>query len=243
VLDDGSVRVRVAALPHRVDGAVGRSYFTTLSRDEFVLALQSERSDLDMATCDLRAKVEAKSQAILHRAVEHTHPQMLLDEQEGNKDRAAQPKRAYPPEVLKMLRPVPVDLPITGRYDEEEMLPDAQRPDTEKLEPVFISEAIAKYAVERLVSTTGKAPSSRKLEQKMWLQAALLALRSYKEQAPQQDVKEAIDQQDQRIRAVLVNWLNSAVLLVEAVPVVKKGKGGKSASGYVVRIEQPIVAA
>lgn len=240
---DGSVRVRVAALPHRLGGASRTTYVTVLNHSEFAMALQLERRDLSMETCDLREKVELHAKNILRRPVEHVHPQVLLDDQQEKEDHATQPKPAYPPEVLKMLHPVPVDLPISGLYDEEEMFPVAQRPATEKLEPVFIPNAIAKYAVERFKATTGKTPTSRKLEQKMWLQAALFALRSYKEQAPQNHVKEAINQQDQRIRAVLVNWINSSVLLVEAVPVVKKVGKNKIANGYIVRIEQPVVAA
>ena len=248
VFDDGSVRVRVAALPHRVDGTVGRSYLTTLSRDEFVLALQSERKDLDMATCDLRAKVEAKAQMVSRRPVEHIHPQVLLDDEDQE---VTAPKQAYPPEVLNMLRLVDHPSYTAGpaqQLVDEELLPEVQRPKTKALKPIFVPEIIAQQAIARFKEVTGKDPTSRKLQQKVWLQATLSTLRSYKERSAQkQSVNADIELQDQQVRMVLVNWLSSAVLLVEVVPVpikkkLKKGEKPR-VHGYVVRIEQPEEAA
>ncbi|GCE32075.1 hypothetical protein KDA_75590 [Dictyobacter alpinus] len=248
VFADGSVSIRVAALPHRVHGQCGRSYFTTLSRDEFALALELERHDLTLATCDLREKVEQKAHAILGHPVEHSHPAVHSDD--GEQD-APTPKPSYPPEVLKLLRPI--DRPLCAVSQklplaDEEQFPEAQKPKTKGLKPVFVPEAIAQEAVARFKTITGKDPTSRKLQQKVWLQAALMALRSYREQAAQKNTVEAdIGLQDQQIRSVLVNWLSSAVQLVEIVPAPVKPRFKKDETprlyGYVVRIQQPEMAA
>jgi len=237
VFADGSVRIRVAALPHRInDTDSGRSYFTTLSREEFALALELDRKDLDLATCDLREKVEERAQRI--QPIEHTHPEVCLDEEDQE---ISTLKPAYPPEVLKMLRPVEQPLCVTSRKRhlvDEEQLPQVQRPNTRALPPVFVPETTVQQAVDRFKAITGVVPTSRKHRQKVWLQAALNTLQACKEHATQ-PVKTVIELQDQRIRDVLVNWLSSAVLLVEAVPVFAKGKVKKSSlQGYVIRVEQ-----
>lgn len=240
VFADGSVHIRVAALPHRLGTlAVGRSYFTTLSREEFALALELDRKDLDLATDDLREKVEERAERILGQPIEHMHPEVYLDD-EAQKITTLKP--AYPPEVLKMLRPVEQPLCVTSRKRhlvDEEQLPMVQKPNTRALPPVFVPENTVQHAVDRFKAVTGVVPTSRRQQQQVWLQATLYALQSYKEHATQ-SVETTIESQDQQIRSVLVNWLSSAVLLVDAVPVFAKGKVKKSSlQGYVIRIEQP----
>jgi len=240
VFADGSVHVRVAALPHRVnDTGVGRSYLTTLSREEFALALELDRKDLDLATDDLREKVEERGERILGQPIVHMHPEVYMDD-EDQEISAAKP--VYPPEVLKMLRPVEPPTCTASRKPRlmgEEMLPRAQKVDTKALPPLFVSETTVQQAVDRFKAVTGVTPTSRKHRQQVWLQAALYALQVYKEDA-QQPVETAIELQDQQIRSVLVNWLSSAVQLVDAVPVFAKGKVKKSSiQGYVIRIERP----
>ena len=236
VLVDGDVRVRVAALPHRVDS--GRFYLTTLSRDEFALAFPLERNDTKIATCDLREKVEARANALLQQPVEHFHHQVIMDDEEQN----TTPSRpAYPREVVKMLHPVV--LPERAwEIADDAPLATAKAPQTDKLRPIYIPATIAQKAKDRFVEVMKGAPATRKQEQKMWLQAALCSLRSCREQTTKKRIQEAIDKQDQCIRAVLVNWLSSSILLVEAVPVPKKGKKGR-VEGYIVRVEQPKMAA
>jgi hypothetical protein len=111
VLADGAVRVRVAALPDRLDH--GRFFITTLSSDEFALAFPLDRNDLKIATFDLREKVEARASALLQQPIEHSHPRVVMVEEEDEKASAGPSQPAYPREVVKMLHPVV--LPERGR--------------------------------------------------------------------------------------------------------------------------------
>lgn len=239
VLGDGSVRVRVAALPDRLDH--GRFFLTTLSSDEFALAFPLDRADMKIATCDLREKVEARASTLLQQPIEHSHPVVVMIEEE-DEEQAAKPSRpAYPREVLKMLHPVV----LPERRKEalaEAPLPRATAPQTTPLHPIYIPTEIAQQARDRYVETMESAPHTRKQEQKMWLQAALATLKERRERTTREETLEEIKGLDRRVRSVLVNWLSSSILLVEAVPVVKRGKS-KSVQGYVVRIQQPKMAA
>lgn len=229
---DGSVSVRLAGLPHRVetDGA----YTTTLTTEEFAQALPLSRRELALATCDLLELVEAHAESVTGRPVEHIAPAMCPDDEE---DTEHTPTRIYPPEVLAMV------------HIEDEEQPDKQQNTTplhtEPVESVYVPAEIAAGAIQQFSKQTGKLPLSRKFQQQVWLRAALLAIKLYQTQSGSQQALDALALQDERLRAVLVNWLSPGVRLVEIEPVGQPSGPPQRAvyRGYIVRVELPKIAA
>lgn len=206
---DGSVCIRVAALPQRLHKA-GHWYVTYLSRTQFAMALPLERQDLALATCDLLEKVERHAIAASGRFfIEHDHPPVPFEEEKQ-------------------------------KHVDEDALPVAQQPQAQALEAIYVPGPIWKQTVERFKKANESAEHialSPKTKQKIWLQAALLALQAYKERADHA-VQKAIGKLDALVRNVLVNHLSNSLELVRSEPVINY----RQTQGYVVRIEHLTVA-
>lgn len=217
---DGSVEVRVAALPHRVetDGA----YTTTLTAQQFALALPIGRHELNLATCDLLELVESHAQAVTGRPVELLAPVVRMDEEEDAETMPAAP--SYPPEVLAMVR-IEDEEQLCHRahpqlQDEphDKLQQKGQQQDKPQLlETVYVSAEIATRTIQQFTRHTGTVPLSRTLSQKAWLQAALFAIKEYRAQHGSDEARLAL--QDERLRVVLVSRVFHATRLVWVEPV------------------------
>ena len=164
--EDGSVRVSVSALPERLRGK-GRTYGTTLSREEFAQASLFDRRECALSTSDLLEIVEEGARRVTNQEIERSHPHVaLIDEDEEES------------------------------IDVEEHMAKVKGPEFEQLPTTFVPEHILASTAWQLEKQVKEVRLSSRLQQKLGLQAALNTLAFHREEMTSPEQIEVLQVQD-----------------------------------------------